>query len=303
MKTDRKNVILAAILCLPAMQACAGIEDIKAANNQAGIQYVNTDVNYKETLPDGTTADTENGHVPGFGLFVSVMKNLFLGNDYLQAQFTRLNGNTHYVGSLFVPAFVGYPIGAYGSLGQSDGAQITDFSVRYGKGFVVNENLLITPYAEIGNHQWKRMLDTSCAVTAVANCASSEKYDNSYWGVGAMGQMSPATRWVLAANVFVGRTFSSSISGTGQNYAVGIPASTGTFGAQDLGNDFLYKLGLSADYAFTKTLHGSIGVDFVSFDYGKSDLFSPNPAVSPYAYEPDSSTRYTTLNIGLGYSF
>ena len=303
MKAHCKRVVLAAAICFPAMQACAGTEDIKASNNQVGIQYVNTDVNYKETLPDGTTADTENGHVPGFGLSVSAMKNLFFGNDYIQAQFARLNGNTRYAGSSLGPGAPGSPIGAYGSLGQSDGAQITDLSARYGKGFVVGESYLITPYVEIGHHQWKRSLNTNCVVTAVANCASSEKYENSYWGVGALSQTSPATRWVLAANVFVGRTFSSSISGTGQNGATAASASTGSFGSQGLGNDVIYKLGLSADYGFTKQLHGSIGVDYVSFDYGRSALFSPDPAVPPYAYEPDSSTRYTTITLGLGYPF
>ncbi len=303
MKTIIQKSVFAATLVLLATQAFAGIDAIKASNNQVGIQYVNTNVDYTETLPDGTKADTENGQVPGFGFSISVMKDLFLGNDYFQAQFSRLNGSTNYVGSYVVPTYVGVPIGAYGSLSQSDSAQVTDFSARYGKGFDIKDNLMLTPYIEIGRHEWKRTLGAGCMLAAVASCGSSEDYTNNYWGLGVLGQVSPASNIVLTANAFLGRTFSSSISGSGQGYAVGIPASTTSFGDQGLGNSTIYKVGASADYAFTDTIHGNIGLDYVSFDYGKSDLFSPNPLIAPYAFEPDSKTRYTTVKVGLGYAF
>ena len=303
MKTNIQTSVLTAIFALSATQAFAGIDAIKSSNNQVGIQYVNTNVDYTETLPDGTKADTENGHVPGFGLSISVMKDLFFGNDYFQAQFSRLNGSTGYVGSYAVPTYVGIPIGAYGSLSQTDSAQVTDFSVRYGKGFDIKDNLMLTPYLEIGHHEWKRTLGSTCMLAAVASCGSSEDYKNSYWGLGFLGQVSPASNIVLTANAFLGRTFSSSISGSGQNYAVGVPAPTTSFGDQSLGNSMIYKVGASADYSFTDKIHGNIGLDYVSFEYGKSDLFSPNPAIDPYAFEPDSKTRYTTLKVGLGYAF
>ena len=303
MKNNIQTSALAAILALTTTQAFADINAIKASNNQIGIQYVNTNIDYTETLPDGTKADTENGHVPGFGLSVTVMKDLFFGNDYFQAQFSRLNGSTDYVGSNSAPGFLSGPLEAYGSLSQSDSAQITDFSARYGKGFEVNDQVLITPYAEIGHHEWKRGLGNKCIYASIANCSASESYENSYWGLGAMAQISPISKLVITANAFVGRTISSSISGEGVSSLVAVSYPTSSFGAQSLGNSTLYKIGASADYAFTKEVHGNIGVDYLSFDYGKSDLFSSNPLIPPFVYEPDSKTRYITIKVGLGYAF
>ena len=94
-----QKIFVAAILSLSATQVFADIVAIKEANNQIGISFVATHVDYKETLSDGTIFDTEKGWVPGFGLSISAMKDVLFGNDYFEASFTRLNGNTNYQGS------------------------------------------------------------------------------------------------------------------------------------------------------------------------------------------------------------
>jgi hypothetical protein len=76
------------------------MDAIKSSNNQVGIQFISTHMDYKETYPDGTTVDTEKGGVQGFGLSLTAMKDILLGNDYLKAQFNRSTGGVDYVGSL-----------------------------------------------------------------------------------------------------------------------------------------------------------------------------------------------------------
>lgn len=289
------NLALFLVLAALSRSALADIETIKAANNQVGVQYVNTDVDYTEKI-DGQTFDTEKGHIPGFGLSVSVMKDLFLGNDYLQASFTRLNGDTHYTGE----GVVAYP--GFGSLLSNHHAQMTDFVARYGKGFVINDQLMMTPYGEIGHHKWSRALSFGAAGSACTNpCSSgSEVYNNSYLGLGLMGQYTPLDKLVLTGNILIGSTFMSSISGSGIIAVPSLPLPSRGFSPQHLGSDITYKFGLNADYAFTDKIHCNIGVDYVDFKYGKSDLFRAGYVTE---FEPDSKTNYTTVKVGIGYAF
>jgi hypothetical protein len=118
-----------------------------------------------------------------------------------------------------------------------------------------------------------------------------------------MGQISPMEKLVLTTNLMVGNTFSSTISATGQApLVVSIPYLVTSFNAQKLGSEKIYKLGLSADYAFTKYLHGSLGVDYTAFKYGRSAPFVADQLGIAF-YEPDSKTRYTTFKVGIGYGF
>ncbi|TSA56361.1 MAG: hypothetical protein D4R39_04365 [Methylophilaceae bacterium] len=226
------------------------------------------------------------------------MKDVLFGDDYFEASFTRLNGNTNYKGSIGAGI---YP-GVYGTLAQNNAAQITDMNVRYGRGFVINDQWMITPYMEIGYHKWKRNLETTVCVPTVNPCgnSASEDYSNNYFSLGGMGQFSPNKFLVFSLNGSVGSTFNSSISGKGNNIAAGCTyycGLTASFGPQGLGSDLTYKVSALADYAFTKNIHGNIGVNYSEFKYGKSAIFNV------INYEPDSKTNYTTVNVGLGYAF
>jgi hypothetical protein len=228
------------------------------------------------------------------------MKDLFFGNDYLYAEFVRFNGDTDYKGS---PAY-GYPVIApgYGSYTTNHRAQMTDINIRYGKGIEVNENFMITPYVEIGHHRWTRAFNNEAAVgVCTAYCGafplSNEEYNNSHFGIGSLFQYSSSDKLVISGKVLLGRTYMASISGKGTSYLYTTPYVNDGFGKQRLGNDFIYMAGISADYAFTEHIHGNIGIDYVDFRYGKSDLFDT------YNYEPDSHTKYTTINVGVGYAF
>lgn len=264
-------------LTLP-VSALAGTADIQASNNQVSVQAISTHVDYTETgnglfgSPTGTL-DTEKGNVRGYRLSASVMKDLLLGNDYIQAQYSRVSGHTTYTGQ---SVFGG---GGFGSVVDQSGAKIVDYSLRYGKGFVINDQATLTPFFEIGRHRWERGVN------------EGETYTNGWYGLGIIGQYSPAPQWVLGANALLGRINNSNINVAGP---LGFSA--------PLGNSDLYRYGLAADYAFTRRFHGNIGVDYTSFKYGISSVRVVGGGAF-LAWEPASKTKYTTVNLGLGYAF
>jgi len=262
----------AAALCTTAL---AGTDDIKASNNQLEIQAISTRVDYKETNDGrfGTRTgklDTENGNVPGFALSFSMMNDDWLDNEYFQYQYSKNDGHTGYTGS--------HRGGTFGSVTTDSSATITDYSLRLGKGFAIDGEFMITPYGELGHHEWQRGVNTG------------ETYTHSWYGAGTLVQYSPFSRLVFTANALAGRTFAADIDVNG---------SLGFTGS--LGNSNLYKAGLSTDYAFTKKFHGNVGVDYTSFKYGGSATH--RVAVGWVAWEPESQTEYTTLKIGVGYAF
>lgn len=256
--------------------AFAGTSDIKASNNQVGFQIISTNVDYTETgngilgTPTGTL-DTEKGPVPGYAVSISAMKDLWLGNDYVEAEYDNSSGNTEYVGGL-----IGPPPTPYGSVVGTSGATLTNFSARYGTGFLANDQAMLTPYLELGHHEWDRGVNWG------------ELYTHNYYGIGVLGQYTPADRLVLSARAMFGSTFGSNI------------VVNGVFSGA-LGNSMLFKAGAAADYLFAQNLHGTIGVDYTSFKYGISALYPLGGGI--YAWEPDSKTNYTTVKIGLGYGF
>ena len=268
-----KKITAVLLLSTISASAFADVSDIKSSNNQVRMQISSTNVDYTETgngrLGTSTgTLDTESGRVSGYALSISAMQDLWLGNDYVAAEYDRASGKTNYVGSL--------QGGVFGSVVSTSTAEIIDYSIRYGKGFIVGSKLMLTPYLEFGSHEWDRGVN------------QGETYNHDYYGIGALCQFSPVSELVLSANALLGSTFKSNIDVVG--------AFSGS-----LGNSGLYKAGVGADYAFTRGFHGSIGIDYVHFNYGISGIYPVGGGL--VAWEPDSKTTYTIAKIGLGFGF
>lgn len=271
-----RKVALSMGCVMLAATAFADTSDIQASNNQIGSQFISTHFNYTETgngiLGTQTgTLDTETGWVLGAALSISTMKDWWLGNDYIAAEYNHSFGNTQYVGAL-------QEGGTYGSVVQQSGVKLDNYSARWGKGFVANDKLMLSPYTELGHYKCDRWINYG------------ETYTHHYYGVGVLGQYSPVGRQVFSFNAMIGRTF-------GSNIAVNGPA--GFSGS--LGNSTLYRVGASADYAFTKNFHGNAGIDYMSFQYGISALYPLGGGF--VTWEPDSQTNYTTIKLGFGYAF
>jgi hypothetical protein len=248
--------------------------DILSANNQAGIAFATTNFDYLETSGAGAKLDSEGGWVPGVNVSLSLMNNMLVNNFYFRADYTHLDGKTDYVGGTW-----GNP--TYGSLKAKSPAVVDDIDFRFGKGFELSRNFMATPYLGAGYHDWQR------------NVGYQEEYTNGYVGAGLMLQWSPIDRFVLSANGLVGTTFDSNIV-TGGSFPIDVA----------LGDSTIYRVGLSGDYALTRSIHVNAGVEYVDFAYGKSaeTYYNTNQGVIG-VYEPDSTTKNTTVKVGVGYAF
>lgn len=251
----------------------AGITEIKTVNNQIGLQAMILNVDYLES-GNGTTSgtgklDSESGGVPGMAIFFSRMWDD--SNAYFEAELSRSEGETKYVGSLLSGG------SGYGSVVSKSTAILTDYSMRFGKGIYVGRshsitNNLVTPYVELGHHEWFRGVN------------AGETYSHYFYGVGLLWQYSPMnSKFVYSVNGLAGKSHRSYIDVTGEFSGA-------------LGNSSLYKVGLSFDYAISKKIHCNAGAEYTSFAYGISDTYSN-------LLEPDSTSVYIIYKAGLGFIF
>lgn len=267
----------------------ANTSDIEASNNQIMFQVVSTYVDYTETgngILNTRTGilDTETGWVSGIGISVSSMQDTqlrltpcfpcFFKKEYFRFAYDYYKGETKYTGSLLSG-------GSYGSVVTTSSALINDLNLRSGSAYSFGDRMMLTPYLELGHHLWDRGVNYG------------ETYTHKYYGLGALGQYTPVSKLVISANALIGRTFGSHITVNSG------PVFKGFSGA--LGNSSLYKAGLSADYGFSERLHGNINIDYTSFSYGISSLFDIGGGY--VAWEPDSTTKYKTVRVGLGYAY
>lgn len=252
--------------------ALADNATIKASDNQIKVQYVGQYVNYSEngigTLGTQTgLLDTEKGTVPGIGLDLST---IFDNGLYIDLKYDHLNGHTNYVG---MPSTGG----VYGSIVGSSSATINDYKGRIGMGYALGSNFMLTPYLELGQHHWYRGIN------------SGETYNNNYWGIGALAQTSIGNSFVLSGHLMYGRTFASHID---------VAGSTGF--SSGLGNSGTYNFGMSGDYAITSNMHASLGLDWTHFKYGISGIYQSG---GYNVWEPNSTTDYSAVKLGLGWGF
>ena len=249
------------------------LPDILRANNQVDVGLTGNWIDYLETV-GGMPFDKESGSQIGVSVSGSLMRDWLVPNLYVYGQLRLSDGHTKYTGS--------YGSNPYGSLVQTDGAKVTAESARIGKGFALNDAFMLTPYVGVGARQWARELPGPGGL--------HEDYSHAYWGGGLLVQYSPAARWVVSAHDLVGSTFAAGMK-TSDNG--GYPVTPHKY---DLGSSTIYMAGLSVDYAVTRHLHASLGVEYTNFRYGASEVFNKT-------YEPDSKTSETTVKVGLGYAF
>ncbi len=250
------------------------------ANNQISVDFLNEWLSYTEhayyatnLTPVGGKLDSETGSLPGYNVSLSLMRNWMVDNLYLNAQVSYVSGNTAYDGSTC------FFRGACIPVSKTNRATIFDTDFRLGKGFSLAPKVMLTPYFGIGTNYWLR------------GGQYSETYTNDYAGGGLLAQYGATDTLVLSAYGLVGGTFGSHIS-------VGRAGPNSPAWSGALGDSGIYKLGLSADYAWTRNLHFNASVDYVDFRFGHS-------AVQPVTgqVEPNSATSDVMLKVGVGYSF
>jgi opacity protein-like surface antigen len=278
---------------MAAPVAGCGYNAITLSNNQISLQYAGINKNYEEynpaglfndpALPVGAVIDSENGWVHGVSVTGSAMFNLgAFCNLYVFGRGSYFDGSTDYWQPL-------------GRLSGQSNAKIWEGDFRFGKGFDLTPNFMLTPYLGVGARSWDRDL---CQGGACFGGGFHENYRHSYVGAGLMAQYAMTPALVLTASGLIGGTFDSTLTGgplANGNPTI-IPFRTG------LGNSTIYKIEGALDYAFTQNFHGNIGVEYTEFRYGLSAPFVTDNLGNP-AVEPDSRTRNVTVRAGLGWAF
>ncbi len=269
------KVSAADMLIKTSLDARAWMTPILIANMQVGLSIVGQRVNYVETTATDPRFSSEAGWLPGVQVGLSAMGPAGpVNNIYFMGAFTWLHGQTDY--------------GASGGPVRSDrsGADIRTLDLRFGKGFEVAADWMLTPYLGMGYRGWGRSLSNRFGPSGY-----DELYEHTYVGGGMLVQWAATERLVLSASGLIGTTSAPTMK---VSYNGGFPVNPWTY---TLGPSSIYMAGFSADYAITNKWHMNAGIDYLSFRYGAS-------AVSPDGmYEPDSQTSNWTVKAGFGYSF
>ena len=266
-----KIILLIGVLLFTAIPALSDESLIVSSNNQFGVDLLSTHMDYTE-IGDGSFGtrsgilDSEKGAVHGLSAEGSYMSRA--SKTYFSLQFSYSLGDTDYTGA---PLMGNQP---YGSLLGVTPVILVNARGRVGKGFGVN-GILLTPYAELGWHLWHRGVN------------DGETYSYYHCGIGLLGQETPVRNLVLSAHFLLGRTFYPYIAV--KNYFDG-----------PLGDTAYSNAGVAADYALERQLHARLALDFTRFGFGRSAFY---PFGTAQVWEPDSTSRYLTLKVGLGYAF
>jgi hypothetical protein len=219
-------------------------------------------LNYKEDVQP--IPDSEHGWLPSMAMGVTYMGKG--SNAYLSLQGSVAAGDEKYNGALYNESSGEYDI----PWSQSTHTVITSFDVKVGKGFVLTNSMMLTPYIDLGFRYWERDLGDEFV----------EKYHNYEALAGAMIQYAPTSRLVLTGYGAVGAILGAEMK-----------APVGTF---DLGSTAIYKLGAKVGYNLTPRWELFTSLDFDYFRFVRSDV------VNGYL-EPSSFTTDAALRLGVSY--
>ncbi|MET0222073.1 MAG: hypothetical protein ABW213_15585 [Tardiphaga sp.] len=263
------------LLVKTPLDAGPWINPILIANTQVGLGIVGHHVDYNETTSFAPRFSSERGWVPGLQATVSAMAPMAdITNVYVMGRISWIKGTTQY------SAFAG-PVTS-----DRSGADMRDADVRFGKGFDVAANWMVTPYLGAGYHDWDRDFNNRSGPFGYR-----ELYQHGYVGAGVLLQWAPTQQLVISANGLAGTTFNAKMTTFFNGGALITP--------QDyrLGNSAMYLAGLSTDLAITREWHLNAGIDYATWRYGAS------PPGTDGSLEPDSRTAIWTVKAGFGYSF
>ncbi len=275
-----KKIISAAVVSAFALGmsafACAGTLPIEQVNNSLNIGFNENLLNYQEHLP--SPSDTESGWMPGFTVGYSYMGNLLgVNNLYLSARNKYNSGSINYKGAL--QTYNG-PI----PYDTTDKATTETFGFRFGKGFELASNQMLTPYVGIGYYHWNRHLEGIGGYI--------EDYHNWYTSVGVKYQ------YALSNHVVLNTADSFGVVYGGGLRIHDLPGISGTFHTRGFGSTARERISVGADYLFSHNLYGFANISYTHFNY----TGAPVDGI-PGAYEPFSSTNRFGIGVGVGYSF
>jgi hypothetical protein len=189
---------------------------------------------------------------------------------------TMLAGAEHYTGyaiDLDQPSGLGNKLSFY------DGTLNVDLAAKLGRSFRPTARLQLTPYVELGFHDWLR------------GAGGTENYRHAEAGGGLLAQYAVTSKLVASVDVMAGRTFGAHMT-----------ALHGSTISASLGGTTYKRVGLGLDYAYSERWHFNAAYQYASFEYGKSDLTTGvYQGMQGEWYEPASATRQNMVTLGASY--
>lgn len=250
---------------------------ILAVNRSASLNWIESYFYYIEPSgPDvfntGTGyEDYEQGWMGGVGFAGSYMSD---GGWYGHAEWNYVQGKVAYTG------FFSNGSPASGS----SHAIINSFEFKFGHGFSVHDNWMVTPYLGFGGRHWVRELGPGEVGDFV------ESYNHYFLGIGNLAQYSPTPGWTFTGDAFIGRTISPQINSPDAGLS-NVP----------LGVAPVIKLGIETDYQLVGPVHGFAGFNMTYFSYGQSGVQSLGGGFG--VLEPPSHTEEYNYVFGFRYCF
>jgi hypothetical protein len=249
-----------------ASPARADDQTIRNADSEVWGAFGTSLFNYQEEIGAPNIPDSEHGWLPSLAVGASYLTS----QDFYFALDGAANfGNAHYNGSILDTntGFFDIPFQ------DTTREVVSTVDGKAGKAIALSNEVMLTPYAEVGFRYWHRDLGQG----------QTENYQNFDAQAGLMVQVSPINKLVLMGYGSVGPTFAARMRTAGEDYY--------------LGGSGMYKVGGKVAYGLTPRLDVFTTVDYDAFRYGESPLLADG------SLEPSSKTEETTVRVGLGYHF
>lgn len=165
------------------------------------------------------------------------------------------------------------------AIDQSIDNDIVSVNLRIGKGFLVSNQFLVTPFVSYDHRYWNQEL-------SIGSGSLTLEHNTNYLGAGIMLDYQAAPRLILSAEALAGGTFANTLD---------LDASGGSDNIDgDVDSGLIVKSALKADYRFRTNWHVFGAADFTYFDYGDVEILGVKAdAGDLYDISLSAGVRYT----------
>lgn len=159
---------------------------------------------------------------------------------------------------------------------------IVSVHLRIGKGFLVSNHFLVTPFVTYGHRYWNRESDAKLSNLTL-------EYNTNYLGAGIMFDYQATPRLVLSAEALAGGTFANTF-----DLQLSVWGNSNSTDA-DLGSGLIAKAAMKADYRFYANWHifGVANITYLDhgdLEYRGTEVFD---AGDLYNISLNAGIRYT----------
>jgi hypothetical protein len=241
------------------------VSEIRHTDDAVWISTGATFFDYKEPGVGGNLPDSETDWLPSAEIGIS---GLTKNNIYLGLEGSLIFGDAKYKGAYLSSPTVPITSTTQETIGRVDG--------QIGKGFILGQGAMLTPYLELGYRYWNRDLGPS----------EVEKYSSYESLVGLKLQISPTSKTVFTLYGAGGTTIDPQMRIYDQTF--------------NLGDSAVYKAGTKFSYDISHRFSLFSSFDFDHFQFFKSQVVDVG---GNGIYEPNSHTDETAVRVGVSYAF